>query len=194
MFLLNRSFSMFASFSFRFIAPGRLFKLLCLMIAPPTVMSSFLECGASGKATARDSRLVTNFLEGRRRFFDVTLVFSMREMRAECLIVRLSFLDVIPNIPRSFPLSLLRFDGGLTLVGCEPLWLKALLPAVGLVGACKLSAIKIPSSRGYQPFEEASLASSRSGWNLATCSRNLDQSIEHRPEGFMLARAIRPPY
>ena len=108
------------------------------MIAPPTAMSSLFESGASGKATARDSRSVTNFFEGRRRFFGVALVFSMREMRAECLMVRLSFLDVIPNMPRSFPFSLLRLDG--LLVGWETQWLEALLPAAGLVGACKLSA------------------------------------------------------
>ena len=84
---------------------------------------------------------MTNFFEGRRRFFGVALVFSMREMRAECLIVRLSFLDVIPKIPLSFPVSLLRFRG--VLVGWETRWLEALLAEVGLVGACKLSAIEI---------------------------------------------------
>ena len=135
MFLLNRSFSMFASLSFRFIAPGRLLRLLCRMTASPTVLSSFLKSGASGKATARDSRLATNFFEGRRRFFGVALLFSMREMRAECRMVRLSFLDVMPNIPRSFPLSLLIFDGG--FVDWETLRLETLLPAVGLLGACK---------------------------------------------------------
>ena len=126
---------MFASLSFRFIAPGRLLTLLCLMIASPTVLSSFLESGASGKATARDSRLATNFFEGRRRFLGVALIFSMREMRAECLMVRLSFLDVMPNIPRSFPLSLLSLDG--VLVDWETLRLETLLPAGGLVGACQ---------------------------------------------------------
>ena len=141
-FLLNRSFSRFANFSFRFIAPGRLFRLLCLIIASLTAMSPFFGFGASGRATARESRLVTNFFEGLRRFFGVALVFSMREMRAECLMVRLSFLDVIPNIPRSFPPSFLpSFDG--VLADWETGRLESLLPAVGLVGACKLSAVEV---------------------------------------------------
>ena len=84
---------------------------------------------------------MTNFFEGRLRFFDVALVFSMREMRAECLMVLLSFLDVVPNIPRSFPLSFLPFEG--VLADWETERLETLLPAVGLVGACKLSAVEV---------------------------------------------------
>ena len=61
---------------------------------PVSVTGSSLG-GASGKAAARDSRSATSFLEGRLRFFGRALDFPIREMSAECLIIRLSFLVVL---------------------------------------------------------------------------------------------------
>lgn len=49
---------------------------------------------AAGKACARESRLVMSFFAGRLCRFVWGLDFSIREMRDECLMVRLSFLEV----------------------------------------------------------------------------------------------------
>ena len=95
---------------------------------------SLLDSGASGKAAARDSRLVTSFFDGRRRFLGVALDFSMRETSAECLMVLLSFLEVIPSSPRPLSLSLLVETKGVLLdVGLRRL--VAFLLVVGLMGA-----------------------------------------------------------
>lgn len=95
---------------------------------------SLVGSGASGKAAARDSRLVTSFFDGRRRFLGVALGFSMREMSAERLMVLLSFLEVIPSSPRPFSLSLLVETKGL-LLDVEMRWLVAFLLVVDLMGA-----------------------------------------------------------
>ena len=143
MFLLNRSFSKLASFSFRFLTPGRLFKLLCLIFTSPTTISSTLVGGASGKALARDSRVVTSFFEDRRRFLDAALGFSMRETKAECLIVRLSFFEAMPKAPRSFRLSFLPLVEGLLLGPEVRTWLFAFL----IVGACAALASSLTTGR-----------------------------------------------
>lgn len=95
MFLLNRSFSIVINVSFFFKAPGLLFKLLCLILASPIIVSQSLSSDASGKAPASDSRFVINFLEGRLRFLDEGFDFSIREINAECLIMRLSLFVVV---------------------------------------------------------------------------------------------------
>ena len=97
MFLLNLSFSLWINASFFFIAPGLLFKLLCLIFISPIAVAPLALSVVSGNASAKDSRVVTSFLDGRLRFLDGALDFSMREMRAECLIIRLSFFVVVNN-------------------------------------------------------------------------------------------------
>ncbi len=54
----------------------------------------------SGKASASDSRLVTSFLDGRLRFSDEGFAFdfSIREIRADRLIMRLSLLVVLKTL------------------------------------------------------------------------------------------------
>lgn len=93
-FMLNLSFSSFSSFSFFFIAPGLLFKLfLCILACPTTTSPSPLLSSKPDKASARDSRFVTSFLFGRRRFWIFEEDFSIFPTNAECFILRLSFLD-----------------------------------------------------------------------------------------------------
>ena len=108
MFLLNLSFSMLTNASFVFIAPGRLFKLLGLIFASPTTFVSFESLAVSGNASAKDSRLVTSFFDGRLRFLTGAFDFSMREIKAECLIIRLSFLVELnsPSLLRSLERTL----------------------------------------------------------------------------------------
>lgn len=53
----------------------------------------------SGNASANDWRLVTSFFDGRLLLLDGAIDFSMRDMRAECLIIRLSFFVVLKNPP-----------------------------------------------------------------------------------------------
>lgn len=75
------------------MAPGLLFKLLCLMIvASLEPVSPLRLSGISGKASASDSRFVTNFLDARLRFWDEGFAFdfSIREIKVERLIMRLS--------------------------------------------------------------------------------------------------------
>jgi len=55
------------------------------MVSPPAASSIW------GRASARDSRVATSFLEGRRRFFVLDDDFSIFCTKEECLIVRLSF-------------------------------------------------------------------------------------------------------
>ena len=93
--MLNLSLSILIKVSFFFIAPGLLFRLLCLILASPITVSPFLS-GTLGKASTRDSRSVTSFLDGRLRFLEECFGFSIREIKAERLIVRLSFF-VVPN-------------------------------------------------------------------------------------------------
>lgn len=100
MFLLNLSFSIEINRSFFFMAPGLLFKLLCLMIVAvaspkpvsPSRLAGISLAGISGKASASDSRFVTNFLDARLRFWDEGFAFdfSIREIKVERLIMRLS--------------------------------------------------------------------------------------------------------
>lgn len=98
MFLLNLSFSIEINRSFFFMAPGLLFKLLCLMMvaeASPKPVSPSRLAGISGKASASDSRVVTNFLDARLRFWDEGFAFdfSIREIKVERLIIRLSLFE-----------------------------------------------------------------------------------------------------
>jgi hypothetical protein len=68
-FWLNLSFSIFSSFSFLFIAPGRLFKLLrCILACPVSTWPSAPASSRPESASASDSRFATSFLFGRRRF------------------------------------------------------------------------------------------------------------------------------
>lgn len=95
-FLLNLSFSILINISF-FMAPGRLFKLLCLIFTSPTTVTPPEPLVVSGNASAKDWRVVTSFFDGRLLLLDGAFDFSMREMRAECLIVRLSFFVLLKN-------------------------------------------------------------------------------------------------
>ena len=91
MFWLNLSFSILISRSFFFIAPGLFLKLLYLILPGPVHNSSAGVVGISGRAFAKDSRSVISFLDGRLRFFDGAVDFSIREISAERLVKRLSF-------------------------------------------------------------------------------------------------------
>ena len=93
MFLLNLSLSTFSKASFLFIAPGLLFILLCGILASPIAARTWLFVGVSGRASASESRLATSFFDGRLRFKGFLLDFWMREINAECLIMRLSFFE-----------------------------------------------------------------------------------------------------
>src|SRR5436305_15238479 len=88
MFLPNLSLSIFRTFPFCLSAPCLLLKLLCWMCASRPSFPA-----ASGKACARDSRLVINFFEARRRFAFFVCDFSIFETNAACLIARLSFFE-----------------------------------------------------------------------------------------------------
>lgn len=112
---------------------------------------SFFDSGASGKAAARDSRLVTSFFDGRRRFLGVALDFSMREMSAECLMVLLSFLEVIPSSPRPCSPSLLVETKGV-LLDEEMRWLVAFLLVVGLMGAYRGQSVNSTDIEFWCPY------------------------------------------
>jgi hypothetical protein len=93
-FMLNLSFSSFSSFSFFFIAPGLLLRLfLCIFACPTTTSPLPSPSSKPDRASASDSRFVTSFLFGRRRFWIFEEDFSILPTNAECLIVRLSLLD-----------------------------------------------------------------------------------------------------
>lgn len=95
-FALNLSISSFSSFSFFFIAPGLLFKLFFCILACPlatTTPPSPVSPSRPESASARESRFAASFLFGRRRFWTFEEDFSIFETKAECLIVRLSFLE-----------------------------------------------------------------------------------------------------
>lgn len=100
MFLPNLSLSIFSNFSLLLVAPGLLFMLLCLIFALSVTASAF---PASGRASARDSRVVISFLDGRRRLRGFLCAFSMRLTKAECLIVRLSCLELMKPSPIMAP-------------------------------------------------------------------------------------------
>jgi hypothetical protein len=89
-FFPNLSLSILSSFSLLFVAPGLLFKLLCLIFASPTIRS---DSPASGRASVSDSRVVTSFFDGRRRLRGFLCAFSILFTKAECLIRRLSCLE-----------------------------------------------------------------------------------------------------
>lgn len=91
-FLANLSLSALSSFSFRFIAPGLCLRLLCLMTLTWLLVGA--SSPASGSASARESRLVTSFFDGRRRLRGLFRDFSIFETNAECLIMRLSFFEL----------------------------------------------------------------------------------------------------
>lgn len=63
-----------------------------MIVASLEPVSPFRLSGISGKASASDSRFVTNFLDGRLRFWDEGFAFdfSIREIKVERLIMRLS--------------------------------------------------------------------------------------------------------
>jgi hypothetical protein len=73
----------------------------------------------SGKAFANDSRSVISFFEGRLRFLDGVVRFSILEMRAERLVKRLSIFLVLLARWIFWPgLDIRgRMDGRLLLVG-----------------------------------------------------------------------------
>ena len=96
-FLLNRSLSIFSSFSFFFSAPGLLFILFklfrCILACPISISPSAPPSSRPGKASARDSSVATSFLLGRRRLVVFEDDFSIFDTKEECLIFCLSFLD-----------------------------------------------------------------------------------------------------
>jgi hypothetical protein len=96
MFFPNLSLSIRSNFSLRFVAPGLLLIDFCLIIpfAATLPPSSPRSC-KSGRASANPSKVVTSFLLGRRRFKGFLCAFSIRFTKAECLMVRLSFLELI---------------------------------------------------------------------------------------------------
>ncbi|KAM3077558.1 hypothetical protein ACMFMG_006895 [Clarireedia jacksonii] len=68
MFLPNLSLSIASSFSLLFVAPGLLFILFCLILPlSPLLILSKPSPSKSGRASARLSNVVTNFLFGRLR-------------------------------------------------------------------------------------------------------------------------------
>ena len=141
MFRLKRSLSILMIFSFFFIAPGLLFKLRCFIRAMPVSVTWSFRGGASGKAAARDSRLATSFFDGRLRFLGWALDFSMREIRAERLMIRLSFFVVLKAFWALRCVCRIGFaEVELVLEGCARMAER--LPAVG---ACEQWAK--PSSR-----------------------------------------------
>jgi len=89
-FLPNLSLSIRSSFSFRFKAPGRLLRLFSVNF--PGSFLSPKPLSSSPSTSPRLSRFVINFLFGRLRFKGFLCAFSIRFTKAECLIVRLSFL------------------------------------------------------------------------------------------------------
>src|SRR5579871_4388197 len=96
MFFPKRSFSSFSSCSFFFLAPGLLFKMTKLLCSPEALLSDGLDAAISGRASARDSRVVMSFFEGRRRFLDdLVFVFSILDRNMDDLMARLSFLEAV---------------------------------------------------------------------------------------------------
>ena len=69
------------------MAPGLVLTLVCLIFPAFEGFSTI-----SGRLSPRDSKVVTSFLLGRRRLAVFFPVFWMRLTKAECLIIRLSFL------------------------------------------------------------------------------------------------------
>jgi hypothetical protein len=101
-FWLNRSFSIFSSFAFLFIAPGRLFMLVrCIFACPVSTLPSAPASSRPDSASASDSRFATSFLFGRRRFCDLVDDFSILETKDECLILSLSFFDAAKALSSS---------------------------------------------------------------------------------------------
>ena len=82
---------MLINISFLFIAPGLLLRVLYLIVTGPATASVGGSSGISGRALANDSRSVTSLLDGRLRFLDGIVGFSIRESSAERRIERLSF-------------------------------------------------------------------------------------------------------
>jgi hypothetical protein len=96
MFFPKRSLSSFSSRSFFFLAPGLLFKLTKLLFVPEALPS---DAAISGRAATRDSRVVTSFFEGRRRFLDAfALDFSILDRNMDDLMARLSFLVAVNSV------------------------------------------------------------------------------------------------
>lgn len=91
---MNRSFSIISSLSFFFIAPGLLLRLFfCIFAWLSTTSPSPTASSRPGSASASDSRFATSLLFGRLRFWTFEEDFSILLTKAECFIVRLSFLD-----------------------------------------------------------------------------------------------------
>lgn len=93
MFFPNLSLSVLSSFSFRFIAPGLLFRLFILIL--PSFSCPFTKSSTSGNASASPSNVVLSFLFGRLRFRGLVCDFSIRERNAERLIEILSFFELM---------------------------------------------------------------------------------------------------
>jgi hypothetical protein len=86
------------------VAPGRLFMDFCLIFpaSAPSCPRSAISC-KSGRASANPSKVVTNFLFGRRRFKGFLFAFSIRFTNAECLMTLLSLLEFMKLSDNSAP-------------------------------------------------------------------------------------------
>lgn len=105
------------------------------------MVSPLFSSDKCGKAPASDSRLVISFLEGRLGFLDEGFDFSIREINAECLIVRLSLFVVIKALvdPRR-PLGNREVVAdGLDVRGCGVDLLCAIGAWVGMISSPLLS-------------------------------------------------------
>lgn len=91
----KRAISPLTRRSFLFSAPGRVRRLLCLIF--PSAGRDSSDSFSSGRASARDSRVATSFLLGRRRFRvleEAVADFWTLERRMLCFIMRFSCLVV----------------------------------------------------------------------------------------------------
>lgn len=92
------SLSACSTLTFRFMLPGLVLRLFCfvafaLPVRMRKVWSADVEASTtSGRASARESKVVASFFDGRRRLSGFDEDFFIFERRAECFIIRLSFL------------------------------------------------------------------------------------------------------
>lgn len=121
-----------------------------MIVASLEPVSPFRLSGISGKASASDSRFVTNFLDARLRFWDEGFAFdfSIREIKVERLIMRLSlFVE-----PKALSITR-RVSEGLVmlLVGLDRM--EARFPIVGAFIIQPLNhKNSIRAHRPYHPF------------------------------------------
>ena len=99
MFFPKRNLSSFSNRTLFFLAPGLLFKLTKLLCVPEVLSFDGPDTAISGRAADRDSRVVTSFFEGRRRFLgDFALGFSIFDRNMDDLMARLSFLEAVNSV------------------------------------------------------------------------------------------------